>query len=496
MTSGSAWAQHIVYDQTDLLNQYDSECYEQNISFFASVGCTEEISGSFNPLPLYLNTVHNTTYARGLNNGPAWQGKGANLTASFGFSGRTGNLTYVIGPMIQYVQNLDFNTGADQSDRPPYQYPFNSSIDYITRYGSDPGLFLFPGQSEVALTLEHVTFSLSTQNMRWGPAIYNPIIMSTNAGGMPHLRIGTTKPLEAGIGRFEGNIMWGLLRESDYFNDDPDDNIRYFSGITIGYEPSFFDGFSISFQRIFYTQTQYLTGVVRDGLTVFSGFLGDQGQVVDGREFANDVYDQIASLTMSYENKAENLKLYWEWARGDFADTIVHYLEAPEDNSGYTIGMWKRFDLGGDRKIRMVVEHSDLATWETRFNLGLPVGSFYAHGINKQGYTNNGQVVGASIGPGSSAHNLNLSYIWPDKQLTFEYQRTRYNDDYFYTTFDSRESTPQDLEHQLGLRYETSVSPNLSVNVGLFAAVRDNYLYNDETVKFNMHSNLSMRYRF
>lgn len=489
-------AQNIIYNQEDLLHNYDSECYDDNLSFYPSINCLEKIEGTVNVLPVYFNAVHNTGYARGLNDGPAWQGKGANFTMGVGMSGNYGRLTYVINPMIQYAENLPFMTGADQGSRPEFQYPFSNGIDYVTRYGDDPFLKFFPGQSELSLDLNPVVLSLSTQNMRWGPAIYNPIIMSANAGGIPHLRAGTFKPVSTKLGLLEGNIVWGLLRESDYFNNDTSDDLRYFTGASLAYSPSFFKGFTISFQRVLYTQEKYLTGVLENGTAVFSGFLGSKGAVVDGREFPNDVYDQIASISMEYENKEENFKVYWEWARGDFADAIEHYLEVPEDNSGYTMGMWKKYTIDNKKSIRFIYEHTNLATWETRIHISLGSGSFYTHGINKQGYTNNGQVMGASIGPGSSADVINISYLWGKRILSLEYQRSRYNDDYFYTTFTSGESTPQDVEHQIGLKFESKYFSRVSYFAGVFTGIRDNYLFNDEIVKFNLQTNIAFRYNF
>ncbi|WP_421773372.1 capsule assembly Wzi family protein [Gracilimonas sp.] len=497
--SSGVLAQKIILDQQDLLDHYESPCYNDHISFFPSIACTDNITGHFNVLPLYTNTVYNSEYARGLNDGPAWQGKGGNFTTAFGFSGRWGNLTYVVNPIIQYNQNLPFNTGVQYTSRGnPYQYPFDDRIDYVMRYGSSSSSNIYPGQSELALSLNKIEFSVSTQNMRWGPAVYNPIIMSTNAEGFPHLRIGTNNLLETKIGEFEGHILWGILRESDYFNNNSEDNNRYFTGLTLGYKPSFLEGFSFTAQRTLYTQTQYLTGFIDNGLAAFSGlFHPDGGTKINGEQFANDIYDQNMSISIEYNSVDENLLIFWEWAVGDFSAGISNFLEHPDHFSGFTIGLSKTFVLANSNRLLLLIEHSDLETWSERFTAGLGAISFYEHGLNQQGYTNNGQIMGASIGPGSNSDEIRLAYLWDKSSITFEYQRTRFDDDYFFTqVVKNDKQRPWDAEHQVGFQYTSNQFRKVTFNAAFFTGIRNNYLYQDPILKVNIHTKFAFRYHF
>lgn len=490
-------AQTIILDQQDLLDNYENSCYDDHISFFPSIACTDDIKGYFNVLPFYTNTVYNSEYARGLNDGPAWQGKGVNFTTAFGFSGRWGNLTYVFNPIIQYNQNLPFNTGVQYTSRNnPYQYPFDD-IDYVIRYGESSDVKLYPGQSEVALSLNKIKFSLSTQNMRWGPAIYNPILMSTNAGGFPHFRIGTSEVLETSIGDIDGQIIWGLIDESEYYNDDPEDDQRYLTGITLGYSPHFFKEFSVTVHRVLYTQTRYLTGFFDNGLAVFSGVISpDKGKTINGRYFANDVYDQMMTLSLKYLNTDDRFSLYWEWGWGDFAAGISNFLEHPDDYGAFTIGFWKEFTLSNDNRFRLLFEHSALAAWDLRYTAGYGAPSFYTHGVNKQGYTKNGQIIGASIGPGGNSDEIRLTYFWEETSLSLEYQRTRFNDDYFLTQVAGDQKRPFDLEHHVGFQYTSKQFNKLTFNAAFFTGIRNNYLYQDPILKVNIHSKVAFRYHF
>lgn len=491
--TGFVQAQTIIYDQTDLTRSYASECYDLSINYFPSIACSDSIKGIFNPLPIYSNTVYNTEYAKGINDGAAWGGRGFNTTLGFGFSGRIGILSYVINPLVHYSQNKAFYTGGDLNSRPEYQYPYNTGIDLVSRYGEDPLYIISPGQSMLNLNLNRVDIEFSSQNMRWGPAQYNPIVMSTNAEGFPHLRIGTSRPLVSRVGEFELNIFWGLLKESDYFNNNTNDDWRYFSAINFGYRPGgFLDGLEIGFQRIFYAQTDYLTSYFYDGLIVFSSVFnaGDEREV-NGR-LTNDYYDQMASLNISYEFPEKQFLIYVEWAKGDFNANIVDFLEQPEHNRGYTFGFTKGFTIDEKYKMLFLYENTSLGVWQTsRVRAGT---SFYAHGIHRQGYTNNGQVIGASIGSGGQANVATLTLENESFAVKLDYERSRYNDDYFYSTFTvSGGPSPQDIEHQIGLIY-TRYLLRLQVDIGAFYANRANYLFNADKVLNNLHSFITLRY--
>lgn len=486
-------AQAIIYNQTELVRNYISECYEESINYFPSIACSDSIKGTFNLLPLYLNTLYNTRYAKSINDGAAWGGRGLNTTLGFGFSGNIGRITYVVNPVIHYSQNKDFYTGGDLNSRPEYQYPYNTGIDLVSRYGDDPWFLISPGQSKLSVDLNRVEVDLSTQNMRWGPAIYNPILMSTNAEGFPHLRIGTSRPLRSKVGDFEVNIFWGLLRESEYFNNDPDDDWRYFSAMNFGYRPGeFLEGLEVGFQRIFHAQTEYLTDYFYDSFIVFSSVFnaGDEREI--NGTLTNDYYDQMASFSLSYEFPEKQFFIYMEWAKGDFSANLVDFLEQPEHNRGYTFGFTKGFYIGGQKKLLILYENSSLGVWQTGFVRSS--GPLYQHDLNYHGYTNNGQVIGASIGPGGQSNIVTITFENNHYAIKLDYERSRYNDDYFYRNYTVQGGpSPQDIEHQIGLIY-SHFFENIQVDIGAFYANRANYLFNSEVVLNNVHSFITIKY--
>jgi hypothetical protein len=65
---------------------------------------------------------------------------------------------------------------------------------------------------------------------------------------------------------------------------------------------------------------------------------------------------------------------------------------------------------------------------------GLP-NSWYTSDIIKQGYTNQGQIIGASIGPGSNSQTINLSYNYKYNSFGLQIERISQNNDFFSTVY-------------------------------------------------------------
>ena len=65
---------------------------------------------------------------------------------------------------------------------------------------------------------------------------------------------------------------------------------------------------------------------------------------------------------------------------------------------------------------------------------GLP-NSWYTSDIIKQGYTNQGQIIGASIGPGSNSQTINLSYHFKYNHIGIMVERISQNNDFFSVVY-------------------------------------------------------------
>src|SRR5690625_5658695 len=80
----------------------------------------------------------------------------------------------------------------------------------------------------------------------------------------------------------------------------------------------------------------------------------------------------------------------------------------PQLNRGYVIGFIKRFTLAPEHKLALNteitnLENSSMAATKRDFNI------WYESEMIGQGFTNQGQVIGAGIGPGSSTQQVHRS---------------------------------------------------------------------------------------
>src|SRR4029077_8440554 len=119
--------------------------------------------------------------------------------------------------------------------------------------------------------------------------------------------------------------------------------------------------------------------------------------------------DQILSLFSRWVLPADGVEVYVEWARRMLGANLRDFLIAPNHTQGYTLGaQWLAppWRSGSFRIQTEVTQLEQSATFRDE-----AVGSWYTSRRVVQGYTNRGEVIGASIGPGSSGQWLALDYL-------------------------------------------------------------------------------------
>lgn len=483
-------AQSILYNRFDVLNHQSKTSLDSNrIAFSKSIQYQKDNPNNyFSILPIYSHSSYNSEFAQGFNDGYFWQGRGFNQSFSFGVQGRVGNFEFTFAPVVNYNQNRSYDLRTSYGSNAVYQNRFTSGIDYVMQYGNESNLEFYLGQSEIAYSIGSIRASLSTQNTFWGPGIFNQGLMSNNANGFPHLQIGSKTPWKTKAGNIEMQWMFGTTKESDYLNNDPTDDYVVFNGFVLGYQPSFFPGLSLSLQRS-YQQLDKDRSSLTDYFGLVKGFFSTSQVNSDGT--ITESADQMVSVGLDWRSKSDDFRVYLEWIRGDFASDIMDLLAQPEHNAGYLWGFVKDFKLQNNGTIRFVFENANLAVWETgRLRSS---GSLYIHSSVNKGYTNNGQILGAAIGPGSSFHSVNIAYSKGHKTINFEYFRTRYNDDIYYLTLYNQIGNYQDIQHYLGLHWKDRVGA-LEYQIGSAIGIRDDYLFTPDDLRFNLHPQMILRY--
>jgi len=518
LLSGSSFCQ-VLYpgDYTEeyylVLRQKNSEILPSAISFFPSPIYSfqpdsslvwdlwdgvvktkyENKKGQFNFTLLnpQISYTYNPSYPKGYNDGPVWKGLGSNAHITGGIYGNYGILHFTFAPVFTFAENRGFYIPPNDTNHPKseYSFPFEGKIDWVVRYGENPYYNFHLGQSEVRVIYKNFTLGLSTANFSVGPARYNPIVVSKNAGGFPRIDIGTNRPAKTKIGEFEYRMVWGAFGESDYFDQNSNNDIRYFTGLTLGYRPSFMKGLNFGINRYMYTR--WGKGDL-SFVDVFAAWAKNSPSV----GVKNDDYDQILSVTIDWRFPSVGFQAYVEYARNDFPTSFMEFIEQPDRSRARTIGMVKDVELKNGNLLQFIYESTVLGA--NQVQLVTPGGNpnYYVHSKVTNGYANNGQIIGAGIGTGSQADIFKIHWYTPSGRYGFNFSRIRLDDDYFvkkYAGVGLFEPYPTDYEVNIGFEWVKTIG-NFIIQPQFTFTDKRNFLFEDDFEERSVQLAIKLNY--
>lgn len=342
-----------------------------------------------------------------INDGALWAAKGLSGLVMTGVQAQAGPVRLVLAPELSYSENgafddiLPYDWGPEQ--RALYRAPWQSgthSIDLPVRPGGGERRRIHPGQSSLTVRAGPVSLGAATENQWWGPGVRNAVLLGGQAAGIPHLFLRTARPVSTPLGRVEARWIAGGLRESEWFNTDASDDWRSLSAAAVVLTPA--KGVSLGVARSVYSGADGAAGVLKNGGDVLLRWRG-AGDTLAARPF-----EQMTSLFGRIVMPADGAEAYVEWVRYRLPGSVRELLEAPEHTQGYTVGMqWLRPAPGGG--VRLQAEHTYLE--KSPSYRALPMGSYYASPAVPQGYTHEGQVIGAPVGPGASGQWLGVDWL-------------------------------------------------------------------------------------
>jgi len=271
-------------------------------------------------------------------------------------------------------------------------------------------------------------------------------MMSNNARGFEHITVNTIKPLNIGIGNFEFHLVTGKLVESGFEQSyskfkyanhltflEKNDDWRYFQGINIIYSPKFIDGFSIGFIR----WTQAYSKFIKENKDFFPVFdnlfrkndkYGYQSGSLEGSR------DQAAGLNFRWIWKNANAEIYGEYFHNDSKANIRDLLLDSDHSRAATIGLQKIFSLkNSDDYFKFSWEWTQMeqTAGRTLRNQGM----WYHHSRVQHGFTNRGEVMGSSIGPGSNSHYFGILKSINKNKFGIYFEIVDQNNDFLYHAF-------------------------------------------------------------
>ncbi len=430
---------------------FDSKKYAPTVlNFF-------KVSGKIKILPIDLNIEYNSHHPYNRNNGSMIPNRGFQKLTSLGFYFELGPLSVQLKPEYVLSENKPFN-GFPESHYDiiwSKRYALWNTVDIPERFGIKPHSNFFLGQSNIKLHFKGLSLGLSTENIWWGPSIRNSIMLSNNAKGFKHISFNTTKPIQTKIGDFEWQIVTGKLENSNYtppniektyagtllyskkINQigDPDD-WRFFQGFIFSYSPSFIDGLTLGTIRWIQMYSALLNGKYTwmegkpNFFPIFSNIFRKNDDFVDYESQT----DQAAGIFFRWLWKDSKAEIYSEFHFNDAKLNFRDLLLDTDHSRAATLGIRKVFSsLNSDYLFSW--EWNQLEQTASRKLRG--AGSWYRHSFVMHGFTNNGEIIGASIGPGSNSHFLSIEKISPNKRIGISLEIIDQDNDFFYYAFES-----------------------------------------------------------
>ena len=408
-------------------------------------------AGIYNPI---ITNTYNSKLPYGGNNSAAWYGKGLNTEFKAGGWITSDYFTITFLPHVSFQQNKNFPTPRfipETSEGNPLYRSIINGIDMPFRFGPDSYTTFDLGQSSVRLHYKQLEAGFSKENLWWGPGVQNALIMSNNAPGVKHVFLGTRSPLPLplNIGNIEFRLIGGWPKDSKYFPEDADTNRqRFMSGTNLIFSPSFLPGLHLGFTRVAHLY------IPDEGLT-FDDYISSIN-FGDRQTTGDDGQNQLVSVYFRWVFPESSAEIYGEYFREDsFFDTRDLFME-PDHDRAYTIGAQKILKSQWINFFKVNVELNNLVP--NRVDEVRPQTYYYRHSQIRQGHTNNGQVLGAAIGPGSGSQYLGVEGYFDRGMLGMFIQRVEDNDFFYFEFYDNP---------TLSTAYKDIWRNRINLNIGL-----------------------------
>jgi hypothetical protein len=370
-----------------------------------------------------VDVVHNSTLPFSLNDGDLWAGRGTNWRLAVGAAAAWGPLRLVVAPELTRSENREFQeVDTEQWHRPfidwsilnrwasPWhQHPFPA--DEPVRFGEERLQRITLGQSSLWGEGRGVAAGISSENMWWGPGIRDALIMTNNAAGIPHAFVRTARPLRTPVGEFEGRWIVGVLSESDFYDYDDTNDTRSLSAAVVTWRPRWEPDLTVGVARAVFAAADGPGDALGRWLDVFQ-----PADRPNARPWSDSSYtggrDQLTSLFARWIFPTQGVEVYGEVGRAERPASLRDLLVDPNHTLGYVLGgqLARPFRAVGGHW-RLQAEFTQLEQSPTyRYR---PTHSWYSSRATPQGYTHEGQMIGAGIGPGSSHQWLAADVVAP-----------------------------------------------------------------------------------
>lgn len=425
-------------------------------------------------LPVNLLQKFNSDRPYGWNDGAMSYSKGHQFQVSGGVYASWHNLKIQLRP--EYVSTASG------------KYQTNNNWGEVTSNVKK----ILPGQSSIRFDLGGVSLSASTQNLWWGPGVYNSMLMSNNAPGFLHYSFATNRPLKSFLGNFQFQIVSGTLKSDTsqgYENRGLKkrpwlNNERYFSGFTMSYQPAFMKNVHFGITRIFQNYADNnVEKFIPKYLPVVGSFFGSAYNDTINR-------DQVLAFNTRWLFPKNHAEVYFEFGYNDAKDNFRDLMVDMSHSSGYIFGFKKLAYLNAIDYLDFGAEVARMA--QTPSYLMRNAGNFYEHSRVTEGYTNQNQIIGAGNGFGNNMQTVQLSWNRGWNKFGFIFNHIAQNPTqtvtYDIANLGLRTVKWDDYSFGLQTRYRYR---NILFSANLEYVNSKNYLWQDQNNKTNFYAFLN-----
>jgi len=412
------------------------------------VGCFEfgGDKGVIKLLPVIWKQQYNSDHPEGLNDGAMIPARGYQTLISGGFYAKYGILSIQLSPEFVYAENRAYQGFPDEQPNDIWKSYYGACLNYLDipeRFGDKIFQKAYWGQSSARLTVGAVSLGLSNENLWWGPGMQNSLLMTNSSSGFKHITFNTVKPIRTWIGSFEYQIIAGRLDASGYPNIDPKrlllhgvtyiakpNDWRYLNGMVLSYQPKWVPGLFLGVTRSFMVYHKDLGKGISNYLPIISPILKKNavGPTEDTKKS-----DQIASFFMRWVAPEAHQEIYVEYGREDHSYNLTDFLLEPGHESAYILGFRKLIPLKKHLN-EFINVNIEITQMEKNISTLLRAGSganWYQNTDVRDGYTNNGQFLGAGIGTGSNMQSININWVKGLKSLGIQLKRLVHNNNFY-----------------------------------------------------------------
>ena len=443
---------HLMDYQRNLQLINDSNLRLENSFLIRSTSTFQHIQNRFSnnsknilkSLLVSYDFQNNSLLPQSMNDGLIYPARGWQERYSVGINIQLGILDINYQPEKLLVQNLRQEYYAGNPDDGNFMFKYfgmvANNIDHFRQFGYDRIDTTSFGQSRIGLKTKFLTFGYSTENIWWGPGKRNSLVFTNNAGGFRHFYLNSVEPIKSSIGNFEFSAIAGVLDTTKYTDIDQEllnvcipckvfKNLdqRKIDAITLNWRPKWVPNLYLgyAFSRQYYKNQKNEYG------QLYSFFSKDRSQQIMG------------SFMIRFSLPKDRAEFYGEIGLPDAAAYPWIFLKDKNPRTGFVFGVTKLVLINrGKSNINLNIEFTQLQIMnpKTLFELGYPFAgglskSWYLNRYINQGYSNNGQIMGSFLGPGSNSQNFSLSWNKGYSKISFFIERIVHNNDFYYSVY-------------------------------------------------------------